>query len=167
MCGALSEKGDAQQELGFARELINAVAAGFPRARIGLHMCRGNWTVDESACLAGSYAPLLPTQCDRIAQRARLGIARLGGVGEHTSGDLFFAFSTANRGLKPAHPVNASPVNMRMLPNDSMTPLFDAVVEATEEAIVNAMLGAETMTGRDGITAHRLEPELLCEAMRL
>ena len=61
MCGALSEKGDAPQELGFARELINAVAAGFPRERIGLHMCRGNWTPDESACLAGSYAPLLPT----------------------------------------------------------------------------------------------------------
>jgi len=61
MCGALSEKGDAEQELGFARELINAVAAGFPRQRIGVHMCRGNWTPDESACLSGSYAPLLST----------------------------------------------------------------------------------------------------------
>ena len=61
MCGALSEKGDAQHELSFARELLNAVAAGFPRARLGLHMCRGNWTPDEGACLAGSYAPLLPT----------------------------------------------------------------------------------------------------------
>jgi len=61
MCGALSEKGDAEKELGFARELINAVAAGFPPERIGLHMCRGNWTPDESACLAGSYAPLVGT----------------------------------------------------------------------------------------------------------
>ena len=61
MCGALSEKGDAQVELAFARELLNAVVAGFPRERTAMHMCRGNWTPDESACLRGSYEPLLPT----------------------------------------------------------------------------------------------------------
>lgn len=61
MCGALSEKGDSASELAFARDLVNAVSAGFPIERIGLHMCRGNWTPDESTCLSGNYAPLVPT----------------------------------------------------------------------------------------------------------
>ncbi|HEX2045098.1 MAG TPA: P1 family peptidase [Gaiellaceae bacterium] len=96
-------------------------------------------------------APLLPGQCERLAQRAGLGVARMGGVGEDSSGDLFLAFATGNRGV-----ASSAPVSVRMLPNEQMTPLFDAVVEATEEAIVNALCAAETMTGRDGATAHEL-----------
>ncbi len=105
-------------------------------------------------------APLLPHQCDRIAQRAGLGVARTGGAGENGSGDIFIAFSTANRGLagEGAH-------NLSMLGNESMNPLFYATIDATEEAIVNAMLQAETMTGRGGATAYRLEPELLVDLM--
>jgi 5-methyltetrahydropteroyltriglutamate--homocysteine methyltransferase len=61
MCGALSEKGDTAEELAFARDLINAVTAGFPLGRTALHMCRGNWTPDESTCLAGDYSPLVET----------------------------------------------------------------------------------------------------------
>jgi 5-methyltetrahydropteroyltriglutamate--homocysteine methyltransferase len=61
MCGALGEKGESSAELAFARDLLNAVVAGFPRERVGLHMCRGNWTPDESTCLAGDYGPLVPT----------------------------------------------------------------------------------------------------------
>ena len=61
MCGALSEKNEIPAELGFARELINAVVAGFPRERIALHMCRGNCTPDESAALSGDYTPLIET----------------------------------------------------------------------------------------------------------
>jgi len=61
MCGALSEKGDAVAELAFARDLLNAVTHGFPRERLGLHMCRGNWTPDESTCLSGDYRPLVST----------------------------------------------------------------------------------------------------------
>jgi 5-methyltetrahydropteroyltriglutamate--homocysteine methyltransferase len=61
MCGALSGKNDPQTELAFARELINAVTAGFPAERIGVHMCRGNWTPDESKALCGNYNPLLDT----------------------------------------------------------------------------------------------------------
>lgn len=61
MCGALSEKGDAATELAFARDLINAVTEGFPMDRTAVHMCRGNWTPDESTCLAGDYTPLVPT----------------------------------------------------------------------------------------------------------
>jgi 5-methyltetrahydropteroyltriglutamate--homocysteine methyltransferase len=61
MCGALSEKGDPAVELAFARDLVNAVAAGFPRERLALHMCRGNWTPDETKALAGDYRPLVDT----------------------------------------------------------------------------------------------------------
>ncbi len=113
-------------------------------------------------------APLLPTQCERLAQRAGLGIARTGGVGEHWSGDLFVAFSTANRGLAASEYGSASPLTMSvtMLSNTYITPLFDAVVEATEEAILNALLGAETMVGRDGITAYALHPDRLVDVMR-
>lgn len=60
MCGALSESEGPEHELGFARELVNAVVEGLPRERIALHVCRGNWTPDESVALAGSYAPLIP-----------------------------------------------------------------------------------------------------------
>ncbi len=99
-------------------------------------------------------APLLPGQCERLAQRAGLGVARMGGVGEDSSGDLFLAFATGNGGL-----ASSAPVSVRMLANEQMTPLFDAVVEATEEAIVNALCVAGTMTGRDGATAYELPLE--------
>ena len=106
-------------------------------------------------------APLLPHQLDRLAQRAGLGVARLGGAGENGSGDIFAAFSIANRGLAGG---GAKPVTM--LGNDSINPVFYATIEATEEAIVNAMLQAETMTGKGGVTVHRLDPELLLDVMR-
>jgi D-aminopeptidase len=108
-------------------------------------------------------APLIPTQCTRLAQRLGLGVARTGGVGEHWSGDLFLAFSTANRGLPASDLSERSEltVPLEMLSNTYITALFDAVVEATEEAIVNALLGAETMEGRDRITAYRLDPQRL------
>jgi 5-methyltetrahydropteroyltriglutamate--homocysteine methyltransferase len=61
MCGALGAKGEPAAELAFARDLLNAVVAGFPRERVGLHICRGNWTPDESTCLSGDYGPLVPT----------------------------------------------------------------------------------------------------------
>jgi D-aminopeptidase len=106
-------------------------------------------------------APLLPHQLDRLAQRAGLGVARLGGAGENGSGDIFIAFSNANRGL-----AGGGARSVEMLGNDAMNPLFYATIEATEEAIVNAMLQAETMSGKDGAVAHRLDPVLLLEVMR-
>jgi D-aminopeptidase len=112
-------------------------------------------------------APLLPIQCARVAQRASFGIARTGGVGEHWSGDLLLAFSTANRGL-PASTLGAEPpltVSVEMLADAYIDAIFDAVVEATEEAIVNALLAAETMAGRDGITAHAIDAERLLEVL--
>jgi L-aminopeptidase/D-esterase-like protein len=90
-------------------------------------------------------APLLAHQLKRIARRVTLGLGRLGSVSGNGSGDIFITFSTANSGAaKPE-----GPVQLTMLPNDQMNPLFEATVQATEEAVVNAMVAAETMTGID------------------
>jgi D-aminopeptidase len=121
-------------------------------------------TQSESGSIIGivaTDAPLLPHQCDRLAQRAGLGVGRMGGTGAHSSGDLFFAFATGNRGLDRGE----REVTVRMLSDSEISPLYDAVIEATEEAILNALLAAETMTGREGNTAHALEPDLLLEAL--
>jgi D-aminopeptidase len=108
-------------------------------------------------------APLLPHQCERVAQRAGLGLARVGSIGGHTSGDLFLCFATGNRITEHG---NAGPsIPVRMLDDHFIDPLFMAAVEATEEAVVNALVAAETMTGRDGHTAHALPHDLLVEAM--
>jgi D-aminopeptidase len=112
--------------------------------------------------VAATDAPLLPHQCDRLAQRIGLGVARVGGTAAHTSGDLFFAFSTGNRGLAEGR----GEIALRMLSDGEITPFYAAVIDATEEAILNAMLSAETMTGRDGHTVHALDPDLLIEALR-
>jgi D-aminopeptidase len=112
--------------------------------------------------LVATDAPLLPHQCDRLAQRVGLGVARMGGTGAHTSGDLFLAFATGNRGL--AAP--AGEIDLRMLSDGEISPYYDAVIDATEEAILNAMLAAETMTGRDGHTVYALEGELLADLLR-
>jgi D-aminopeptidase len=112
-------------------------------------------------------APLLPHQCERLAQRAGLGIARAGGAGEHSSGDLFLAFSTANRGRLESYKMEGDPApfDVTMLPDGAISDLFWAAIEATEEAILNALVAAETMTGRDRITAHALDHEQLVEIM--
>jgi D-aminopeptidase len=113
-------------------------------------------------------APLLPHQCVRLAQRAGMGLARMGSYASHGSGDLFLAFATGNRGLSH-HAGEEDPrgaVNVRMVVDEAINPLFEATAEATEEAIVNALLGAETMTGRDGITAYALDPDRLVAIMR-
>jgi len=117
--------------------------------------------------LVATSAPLLPDQCRRLAQRAGLGIARMGGVGENSSGDLFLCFSTGNRGLPAGDFAAATPltVPLEMVPAQRLTPLFDAVVEATEEAILNALCAAETMTGRARATAHALPVERVCDVM--
>lgn len=97
-------------------------------------------------------APLLPGQCKRLAQRATVGVGRVGGYGHDSSGDLFFAFATANH-LEP-HP--GKPRMVASLPNEALDLLFHAVVDATEESIVNALFAAETTTGRLGRIAHAL-----------
>jgi D-aminopeptidase len=111
-------------------------------------------------------APLLPHQLDRMAQRAGLGIARVGGAGGNSSGDIFLAFSTAHAGKVPSDlSENRGVFSVDVLPDASITPLFWAVIEATEEAILNALVAADTMVGRDGITAHALPHDRLVEIM--
>jgi D-aminopeptidase len=117
--------------------------------------------------IVGTDAPLLPHQCTRLAQRAGLGVARMGGAGEHSSGDLFLAFATGNASIPASEDSGgpAGPVALRMIPDEHLTPMFYAVIEATEQAILNALLAARTMTGRDGHTAHALDHDRLAELM--
>ena len=113
-------------------------------------------------------APILPHQCERLARRAHLGLARAGGIGSPTSGDLFIAFATGNRGMPPteAEPAGDGTLAITGFMDRALGYLFEAVVEATEEAIANALVAAETMTGRDGFTAHRLPHHRLVEVMQ-
>jgi D-aminopeptidase len=108
-------------------------------------------------------APLLGDQCRRLAQRATAGLARVGGVGHNSSGDLFLAFATGHH--IPAQADGPIPLGV-MIPHAHLNPFFDATAEAVEEAILNALVAAETMTGRDGHTAHALPPDALRAAMR-
>lgn len=112
-------------------------------------------------------ASLLPIQCDRLAIRAGVGLSRMGGGLDDGSGDIFLAFATGNSGL-PRAVLDADipqTVPVRMLPNERMTPLFHAAAEATEAAILNALLAAGTVTGRDDVTAHGLTPDALITAL--
>ena len=96
--------------------------------------------------VVGTNAPLLPHQLKRVARRVTLGLGRTGGIGGNDSGDIFIAFSTANPDASGTHQV----VDLKMVPNDKLDPIFAATVQATEEAIVNAMVAARDMTGIDG-----------------
>ena len=109
-------------------------------------------------------APLLPHQLKRIAKRASLGMARTGGMAGNGSGDIFLAFSTANPGAALPEMYTA---NLQALPNQRMDPLFWAVVYAVEEAIVNSMIAAETMSGRAAIKVPAIPHEQLKQVLRL
>jgi D-aminopeptidase len=118
--------------------------------------------------LCATDAPLLPHQCERLAQRCVLGIARTGGAGENSSGDLILAFSTARQGVPAAEIANPDlprTLTVTMVPDAHLDELFYAAAEATEGAIVNALLAGETMTGRAGNTAHGLGAERLLDAI--
>jgi L-aminopeptidase/D-esterase-like protein len=107
-------------------------------------------------------APLLPHQLKRLATRVALGVARTGGFGGNSSGDIFLAFSTANAKTAGAQGVQ----RVEMLPNAAMNALFYGTVQATEEAILNAMLAATTMTGADGLRIHALPHDRLVAVLR-
>jgi D-aminopeptidase len=107
-------------------------------------------------------APLLPHQLKRLARRIPLGIGLVGGRGGNTSGDIFIAFSTAN----PEGSKTAGLAALTMLPNERITPLFNATAEATEEAIINGLVAAETMTGVDGHTVYALPHDRLRDVLR-
>jgi len=112
--------------------------------------------------IVATDAPLLPHQLERIARRVGMGLGRLGSWAGNSSGDLFLAFSTANAGA--ARPDGTAALTM--LPNDRINPLFQATIDATEEAVVNAMLAAQTMTGADGIRLFGLPGDRVVAALK-
>lgn len=107
-------------------------------------------------------APLLPHQLRRVARRAALGIGRMGGIAGAGSGDLFLAFSTAKPGTKDSLGVSS----VGMLGDDRIDPVYEATVEATEEAIINAMLAAKTMTGADYLRVPAIPHDRLRAVLR-
>jgi D-aminopeptidase len=111
--------------------------------------------------IVATDAPLLPVQCRRLAQRATVGLARVGGVGHNGSGDLFLAFATGNHVPASA----GEPIDLKMIPNHHLDAFFEAVAEAVEEAILNSLTAAETMTGFKGHTAHALPLDELQQVM--
>jgi D-aminopeptidase len=111
--------------------------------------------------IVATDAPLLPGQCRRLAQRATVGLARVGGLGHNGSGDIFLAFSTGNHLAAKAE----APIAVQTLPNGKMNTLFRAVAESVEESILNALTAAETTTGYKGRTAHALPLEDLKELL--
>ena len=107
-------------------------------------------------------APLLPHQLKRIARRASMGIARTGGVASNSSGDIFIAFSTANPGSGGTEGVPS----VKFLPNERLTPFFEATVDATEEAIINALVAADTMVGVNDRRVIALPHDRLVELLK-
>jgi D-aminopeptidase len=132
-----------------------------PAHRSGRHPAGPKADASSIIVVLATDAPLLPIQCQRLARRATTGLAWAGGIGDNGSGDIFIAFSTANHIGQ-----NERIANVRMLAPDAMTKLFRAAAEATEEAILNALCMAETMTGRDGRVVHALPLDRLQELMQ-
>jgi len=106
-------------------------------------------------------APLLPVQCKRLARRATIGLARVGSVAHNGSGDIFLAFATGNHLPSDAR----TALDVKMLPHADLNLFFEAVAEAVEESILNALCAAETMTGYRGRTAHALPLDELQRVM--
>ena len=111
--------------------------------------------------LLATDAPLLPGQCERLARRAAFGIARTGGMGERSSGDFALCFATGNAGLARQE----AEIPLRMLNDGRIDALYEAVIDAVEESILNALLAADTMTGRSGNTVYALPHEQLLQAL--
>jgi D-aminopeptidase len=134
-----------------------AAGGGGNGAGMGEHEGRGSIIV-----VVATDAPLLPHQLERLTRRVGMGLGRLGSWAGNSSGDLFLAFSTGN----PNAARGDSAAALSMWPNDRLDPLFRATIDATEEAVVNAMLAAQTMTGADGIRAYGLPGDRVVAALR-
>src|SRR4029077_5748226 len=136
--------------------------AGVPVGREIPENKRRKKDVGSIIVVVATDAPLIPTQLKRVAKHVTLGLGRVGSYGGNGSGDIFIAFSTANPGAIS----QSGPRQLTMLPNDSLDPVFLATVQATEEAVINAMVAAETMTGIDGHTVIALPHDRLREVLK-
>jgi L-aminopeptidase/D-esterase-like protein len=112
--------------------------------------------------VVGTDAPLLPSQLKRVAARIALGVGEVGGRGENSSGDIFIAFSTAN----PQAFQRDKLTSVEVIPNDLINPVFNATVQSVEEAIINAMVAAETMEGVNGNKAYALPHQLTIDVLK-
>ena len=147
------------------RDLLRV--AGVPVGREITDLVPERGRADDGAgsiiVVVGTDAPLLPHQLKRLVRRVSLAVGQMGGRGENTSGDIFVAFSTAGAAEVSKESGLAA---LQMLPNDRINPLFRSTVEAVEEAIVNALVAAETMTGANGNRVHAIPHERLREVLR-
>jgi D-aminopeptidase len=140
---------------------------GIPVGRIiGLEKPPVPWpeppTTHSIIVIIGTDAPLLPIQCQRLARRAGVGLARVGGISANADGDIFLAFSTGNH----IHYAPETTLSIQMLPHEHMSYLFEAVAEGVQEAILNSLTTAETMTGYKGRTAYALPINRLIEILQ-
>ena len=136
--------------------------AGVPVGReIPDHTVRDN-DVGSIIVVVATDAPLIPTQLKRVVRRVSLGLGRDGSFSGDGSGDIFIAFSTANPGAASSKGIR----QLTMLPNESLNPLFLATVQATEEAVINAMVAAETMKGINDFEVIALPHNKLREALK-
>jgi L-aminopeptidase/D-esterase-like protein len=124
---------------------------------------RGEVRSKSILIVVATDAPLTPGQLQRLAKRTGMGLARTGALSMHSSGDLALAFSTGNR-LPARSSVRTEALGV--LDDEAITPLYQATIEATEEAVLNALTAATTMTGRDGNRVHALPLDRLVEVMR-
>jgi L-aminopeptidase/D-esterase-like protein len=136
------------------REIVEDLPAPIRKAR-------ASGDVGSVITVVATDAPLLPHQLKRLARRVSMGLARTGSVAANSSGDIFIAFSTANVDLSDG-PV----ARVGMLDNNAITPLFEATVEATEESVINALVAAETMVGRDNNRVAALPHDRLREVLK-
>jgi D-aminopeptidase len=146
-----------QANYGARRELTIAgvsVGPAFPDLMPGPQPCPPG---GSCIVIVATDAPLLPHQLKRLARRVPLGIGRTGGIGANSSGDIFIAFSTANAGAWSREKI----AHLEVLANHRIDPLLQATIQATEEAVINALIAAETMTGRDGNTVHAIPHDRL------
>ncbi len=136
------------------------------RRRCGAPVPRGGGTEETEQgsiiVIVATDAPMVPHQLKRIATRVALGVGRTGGTGGNGSGDIFVAFSTANAGATTPKDT----VRVTIMSNDAISPLFSATIQATEEAILNAMLAAETMTGANNLRVNALPADRLTAVLR-
>jgi D-aminopeptidase len=173
--GTASRKVEMKDETGALRSFIvgvflqanfgrrsQLVIAGIP---VGKEIPGEVYKEESGSCIAvvATDAPLLPNQLKRLARRVSLGLARTGTISGNGSGDLFIAFSTANAGA--ANPEALTHL-VQAIPNDRMDPIFAAVVQATEEAVVNALVDNQSMTGRDNHRVEALPHDRLREIMK-
>ena len=137
------------------KDTLNSVFNGPPKSR----RQEGDGSI---IVIVATDVPLLPHQLKRIAQRIPLGIGIVGGRGSNGSGDIFLAFSTANEGAFNRDDI----ASITSMPNDLLMPVFEATVQVVEEAIINAMIAAETMEGINGNTSYAIPHDVLVETLQ-